>query len=76
MKTFRILLTFSFILIFQSLFALNSVSSTYKKIENGYDIIASNPNSKHGLKEYLSRRGELNLESFHLMLAHFGNTGM
>jgi len=41
-----------------------------------YDVIRSNPNSPHGLVEYLSRRGESNLESFHLMLAHFGNTGM
>ena len=44
MNTIRVLLTFSFILVFQSLFALNGVSSTYKKIENGYDIVASNEN--------------------------------
>jgi len=45
-------------------------------IEEMYDVILPNPNSTHGLKQYLSRRGESNLESFHLMLAHFGNTGM
>jgi len=45
-------------------------------IEEMYDVIRPNPNSPHGLKQYLSRRGESNLESFHLMLAHFGNTGM
>jgi len=41
-----------------------------------YDVIMPSATSTHGLKEYLSRRGESNLESFHLMLAHFGNTGM
>jgi len=41
-----------------------------------YDTTPANPNSPHGLKECLSRRGKSNLESFHLMLAHFGNTGM
>ena len=35
-----------------------------------------NPNAEHQLKEHLSRRGESSLESFHLMLAHFGNCGM
>jgi len=45
-------------------------------IEEMYDVIMPNPNSPHGLKQYLSRRGESNLESFHLTLAHFGNTGM
>ena len=45
-------------------------------LDEMYDVIEPNPNSPHGLKEYLSRRGESNLESFHLMLAHFGNTGM
>lgn len=39
-------------------------------------VIVPNPNSPHGLKECLSRRGESNLESFHLNLAHFGNSGM
>jgi len=41
-----------------------------------YDVIIPSQSSPHGLKEYLSRRGESNLESFHLMLSHFGNTGM
>jgi len=45
-------------------------------LEQMYDVMLPNPNSEHGLKEYLSRRGESNLESFHLMLAHFGNCGM
>ena len=40
------------------------------------DVMQPNPNSPHGLKACLSRRGESNLESFHLMLAHFGNAGM
>ena len=42
-------------------------------LEQMYDTILPNPNSPHGLNEYLSRRGESTLESFHLMLAHFGN---
>jgi hypothetical protein len=41
-----------------------------------YHEIAPSPNSKHGLTEYLSRRGESKLESFHGILAHFGNCGM
>jgi len=45
-------------------------------LEEMYNVIPANQNSPHGLKEYLSRRGESNLESFHLMLAHFGNAGM
>jgi len=45
-------------------------------LDQMYDVTLPNPNSPHGLKEHLSRRGESNLESFHLMLAHFGNTGM
>lgn len=45
-------------------------------IDQMYHVIMPNPNSSHGLKEYLSRRGESNLESFHLSLAHFGNSGM
>ena len=44
--------------------------------EDMYDEILPNPNSPHGLSEFLSRRGESNLEAFHLMLAHFANTGM
>ena len=45
-------------------------------LEQMYKIIPPGPNSTHGLNEYLSRRGESSLESFHLMLAHFGNCGM
>lgn len=45
-------------------------------LDEMHDVILPTPGSSHGLKEYLSRRGESNLESFHLMLAHFGNTGM
>ena len=41
-----------------------------------YHVIKPNLNSSHGLNEYLSRRGESTLESFHLALAHFGNMGM
>jgi len=45
-------------------------------LDQMYDVIQPNPNSPHQLKECLSRRGESCLESFHLMLAHFGNCGM
>jgi len=45
-------------------------------LDQMYHVIQPNPNSTHQLKEYLSRRGESSLESFHLMLAHFGNCGM
>jgi hypothetical protein len=45
-------------------------------LQQMYHEIAPSPNSKHGLTEYLSRRGESNLESFHGILAHFGNCGM
>jgi hypothetical protein len=45
-------------------------------LDQMYVSIAPNPNSSHGLTEYLSRRGESSLESFHLLLAHFGNCGM
>jgi len=45
-------------------------------LEEMYDTIKPSPNSRHGLTECLSRRGESNLESFHLLLAHFGNNGM
>jgi len=41
-----------------------------------YRTVSPNPNATHGLNEYLSRRGESKLESFHLTLAHFGNCGM
>jgi len=61
---------------------LFSIKETCKHLQDPlplkdmYDEIPPNPNSSHRLTEYLSRRGESNLESFHLMLAHFGNTGM
>jgi hypothetical protein len=45
-------------------------------LDTMYDVIYPNPNSPHGLKEYLSCGGESNLESFHLLLSHFGNSGM
>jgi len=45
-------------------------------LEEMYDVIKPNANSPHQLNECLSRRGESCLESFHLMLAHFGNCGM
>jgi len=45
-------------------------------LEQMYFVIQPNPNAEHQLKEHLSRRGESSLESFHLMLAHFGNCGM
>jgi hypothetical protein len=39
-----------------------------------YTAIPPGPRSTHGLYEYISHRGESNLESFHLFLANFGNT--
>jgi len=45
-------------------------------LEQMYDVILPSPNSPHQLKEHMSRRGESCLESFHLMLAHFGDCGM
>jgi len=45
-------------------------------IEEMYDKIPPNPNSKHQLTEYLSKRRESKLESFHDRLAHFANSGM
>ena len=45
-------------------------------LEQMYFVIQPNPNATHQLKEYMSRRGESSLESFHSMLAHFGNCGM
>jgi len=45
-------------------------------IDKMYDEIRPNPNSKHQLTEYLSRRGESKLEAFHDRLAHFANSGM
>ena len=41
-----------------------------------YDEILPGPNSKHNLIEYLSKRGESKLESFHDRFAHFANSGM
>mgnify|MGYP000487924106 CR=1 FL=1 len=41
-----------------------------------YLVTQPNPNASHQLPEHISRRGESNLESFHGMLAHFGNCGM
>jgi len=45
-------------------------------LEQMYFVVPPNPNSTHQLNEHMSRRGESSLESFHLMLAHFGNCGM
>ena len=45
-------------------------------IDQMYDKILPHPNSKHQLIEYISKRGESKLESFHDMLAHFANSGM
>jgi len=41
-----------------------------------YDKILPNPNSKHQLTEYLSKRGASKLEQYHDRLAHFANCGM
>jgi hypothetical protein len=41
-----------------------------------YIEIRAKPDSQHQLSEWLSTRGESKLESFHDILAHFGNTGM
>jgi hypothetical protein len=43
--------------------------------EEMYKEIPANPNSKHGLSEWRSLRGESNLESYHGALQHYGNTG-
>ena len=40
------------------------------------DEVLPNPNSKHQLSEFLSKRGESKLESFHDRFAHFANCGM
>ena len=45
-------------------------------VEDMYDSIPPNPNSRHGLVEYLSKRGESKLESFHDRASHFANSGM
>jgi len=41
-----------------------------------HTVIPPNPNAAHQLNEHMFHRGESSLESFHLMLAHFGNCGM
>ena len=45
-------------------------------VQDMYDEIPPNPKATHPLSEYLSKRGESKLESFHDRLAHFANTGM
>jgi len=45
-------------------------------LDDMYDEIHPNPNSRHNLIEYLSRRGESKLEAFHDRASHFGNSGM
>ena len=45
-------------------------------IEEMYFAVKPNPNSRHKLTEYLSKRGESKLEAFHDRLANFANTGM
>jgi len=45
-------------------------------IEQMYDKMPPNPNSKHQLTECVSKRGESKLESFHNRLAHCANSGM
>jgi len=45
-------------------------------LEDMYDEVAPHPNSKHNLPEFLSKRGESKLESFHDRFAHFANCGM
>ena len=45
-------------------------------LDEMYYVIPPNPNSPHQLNEYISRRGESSLESFHGLLAHFANCGM
>jgi len=45
-------------------------------LEKMCDVIHPSSNSPHQLKECISNHGESCLESFHLMLAHFGNCSM
>jgi hypothetical protein len=45
-------------------------------IQQMYLAIPPNPNSRHQLTEYLSKRGESKLEAFHDRLANFANSGM
>jgi len=47
-----------------------------KPLEEMHFPIPPNPNSRHNLTEYLSKRGESKLESFHDCLANFANSGM
>jgi hypothetical protein len=41
-----------------------------------YTAISAAPGAVHGLTTWKGNRGESSLESFHLMVAHFGNMGM
>jgi hypothetical protein len=45
-------------------------------LEDMYVTIPPSPNSKHNLPQFLSRRVESKLESFHDNLSHFANCGM
>lgn len=45
-------------------------------LEEMYDCILPNPNSKHQPKEHLSKRGESKLESVNDRMSNFVNTGM
>ena len=45
-------------------------------INEMYMTVPANPNSQHQLPQYLSRRAESKLESFHDNLSHFSNCGM
>ena len=45
-------------------------------IEEIYTEVKAGPNSKHGLSEWISLRGESKLESWHDNVTHFGNSGM
>jgi hypothetical protein len=44
--------------------------------EEMYDMIQPSPRCKHSLTEYLSKRGESKLESYHDRSVHYANTGM
>jgi hypothetical protein len=43
---------------------------------NMYNKLEPKPFSKHGLSKWVAVRGELSLEKFHHLLAHFGKMGM
>ena len=45
-------------------------------LDQMYDEISAHPKSKHKLSEFLSKRGESKLESYHDRFAHFANCGM